>query len=589
MFENDLLVVKTPNIKSIAAGSTYTLGLKKDGTVKATKWNDGGRFNVSGWKNIVGLSAGNHHAVGLKSDGTAVATGRNYHGECDVEDWKEVQALAAGKYHTVCLKTDGTVEAIGNNSYGQCNVSDWKNIVAIDAGDFYTVGLQSDGTVVATGNNSYGQCDVSDWKDIVAVRTGSFHTIGLQSDGTVVATGNNEYGQCDVSDWKDMFDIAAGGWHTVGLKTDGTVEATGNNEYGQCNVSDWADIVFVDAGDYHTVGLKSDGTVVAKGMDKNGQCGVDDWEGIIVPEEESDEDDTNETDETENSDVDYASIESYLVNHANHFVGADMPFYGDGKNIYFSDGPYNPTGVYSFSKKTGSCIKVIDLPKAAQSEVNYVSFYEKGFGLKTINRNSSEYEKIQVYNYNGEKTASNANIYTAGYDGENVYFINYEDGMVECVAAEGKVWNSSFIFDSSITQYNGCSIGNIYTYQSHLFIELFYQNQWILITDIEGEYKKLADLGEKSIQYVDDNILYYISNNILYKLQIAKSEVHPEKVCEMEANCHIYFVCNSRIYYGKFIDSVDAEYNGDINVIYYKEINGNPVKLYESGYPIGGI
>ena len=222
---------------TIQCGTGYTVGLKSDGTVVATKW--------------IGVA---------KYEGATV----DYYGQCEVSDWKDIVAIAAGFGHTVGLKSDGTVVTTEYNTryikyyHGQCEVSDWKDIVAIAAGYSHTVGLKSDRTVVATEYTGDaecydGQCEVSDWKDIVAIAAGYEHTVGLKSDGTVIATGRNENGQCEVFDWEDIVAIAAGHEHTVGLKSDGTVVVTkwigvakyeGDpvEYYGQCEVSDWKDI-----------------------------------------------------------------------------------------------------------------------------------------------------------------------------------------------------------------------------------------------------------------------------------------------------------------------------------------------------------
>ena len=112
------------------------------------------------------IAAGGWHTAGLKSDGTVVATGYNDYGQCDVSGWRDIVAVSTGSLHTVGLKSDGTVVAMGYNDYGRCDVSGWRDIVAVSAGGRHTVGLKSDGTVVVTGDNEYGQCDVSGWTDI---------------------------------------------------------------------------------------------------------------------------------------------------------------------------------------------------------------------------------------------------------------------------------------------------------------------------------------------------------------------------------------------------------------------------------------
>ena len=267
---------------TISAGTGYTVGLKRDGTVVAVGDNRAGECNVSGWTDIVAVSAGDNFTVGLKSDGTVVAVGDNEDGECDVSSWTDIVAVSAGDYHTVGLKVDGTVVSVGRNKYGECNVSRWTDIVAISAGDDCTVGVKTDGTVVAVGAGNKIQ-GLDRWTDIVSVSAGNFHTVRLKSDGTVVAKGSDIDGECDVGGWMDIVAASAGVGYTVGLKRDGTVVAVGDNRDGDCNVSGWTDIVAVSTGFWHTVGLKRDGTVVAVGNNEYGQCDVGDWTGIKLP------------------------------------------------------------------------------------------------------------------------------------------------------------------------------------------------------------------------------------------------------------------------------------------------------------------
>jgi alpha-tubulin suppressor-like RCC1 family protein len=282
---------QAPELVMVAAGAGHTVGLRADGTVIATGWNDYGECDVGDWADITQVAVYASHTVGLRADGTVVAVGDN-DGQCDVGNWTDIIQVAAGTVHTLGVKSGGTVVAAGNNTRGQCDVGNWTGIIQIDTvgGAYtegspmwvrfaYTVGLKADGTVVAVGDNVYGQCNVTGWAGIVQVAAGTGHAVGLKADGTVVAVGDNQYGQCDVSDWTDITQVAAGGYHAVGLKADGTVIATGWNDIiGQCNVSGWTDIVQVAAGGEHTVGLKADGTVVAVGRDYEGQCDVGDWD-----------------------------------------------------------------------------------------------------------------------------------------------------------------------------------------------------------------------------------------------------------------------------------------------------------------------
>lgn len=261
----------------IAAGESFTLGLRSNGTVIAKGDNKQAQTNVKSWRNITQVAANSYQSVGLKEDGSVVAVAASLYGPLDVSGWKDIVQIAAGQLHTVGVKREGNVIADGYNAYGQTNVEAWENIIQVATGAHHTVGLKSDGSVIATGRNNYGQTDVEGWEDIIQVAASGEHTVGLKSDGSVVATGYNLSGQINVETWEDIIQVAAGNSHTVGLKSDGSVVATGYNGQGQTNVEAWNDIIQVVASGGHTVGLKSDGSVVAVGFNAGGQTDLNDW------------------------------------------------------------------------------------------------------------------------------------------------------------------------------------------------------------------------------------------------------------------------------------------------------------------------
>ena len=43
------------------------------------------------WTNIVAIFCGRNHKIGLKADGTLVASGFNDKGQCDVSDWEDIK------------------------------------------------------------------------------------------------------------------------------------------------------------------------------------------------------------------------------------------------------------------------------------------------------------------------------------------------------------------------------------------------------------------------------------------------------------------------------------------------------------------
>ena len=52
--------------------------------------DDSGQCDVAGWRGIVAVAAGSTYTLGLRADGTVVATGGDDHGQCDVAGWPTI-------------------------------------------------------------------------------------------------------------------------------------------------------------------------------------------------------------------------------------------------------------------------------------------------------------------------------------------------------------------------------------------------------------------------------------------------------------------------------------------------------------------
>ncbi len=192
------LVPGTSNTVAIAAGEKHSLALKSDGTILAWGSDEFGQLGdnapagttsvtpvpVQNATNIVAIAAGRSFSLALKSDGTLVAWGANFNGE-----------LGDGS------STDRTtpVAVVGTNS---------NNIVVIAAGLNHSVALRKDGTVLTWGSDEFGQLGdgaalddkttpviISGASNIVAIAAGGLHTLALKSDGIMQSWGKGEFGQ----------------------------------------------------------------------------------------------------------------------------------------------------------------------------------------------------------------------------------------------------------------------------------------------------------------------------------------------------------------------------------------------------------
>ncbi len=139
-------------------------------------------------RGIVDVAAGSAFSVALRRDGTVWTWGDNELGQLGNNTWttspvpvqvigdggdflKEIVRTSAGEFHTVALRKDGTVWAWGCNGYGQlgdgtqesqntaiqiapCTLS---GVIAVSAGGRHSMALRDDGTVWTWGQNFYGQ------------------------------------------------------------------------------------------------------------------------------------------------------------------------------------------------------------------------------------------------------------------------------------------------------------------------------------------------------------------------------------------------------------------------------------------------
>jgi alpha-tubulin suppressor-like RCC1 family protein len=254
------------NAVALAAGKSYTLALKTDGTVTAWSYYDNGAPYVpmtvpSGLRNVVAIATGSDRSLALKKDGTIVAwsnTGLVYSNL--PPGLTNLVAIAASHDRVLALKGDGTMVDWGGTMTTLPPVV--TDVIAIAAGWDHSLALKADRTVVAWGYNDYGQTNVPPGlNEVVAIAAGGYHSLALKSDGTVVAWGNNEYGQAAVpAGLNDAVAIAAGGYHSLALKSDGTVVAWGANYLGQIEVpagltQPLGGVVSVAAGYYHSLAL----------------------------------------------------------------------------------------------------------------------------------------------------------------------------------------------------------------------------------------------------------------------------------------------------------------------------------------------
>jgi len=352
--------------RTFAASSSHSLSIHADGTLWATGNNQYGQLGqpsstassttwvqVGTATNWVQVAAGFSYSLGLRADGSLWAWGSNQYGELGNPTNNGTSTptptptqvagtyiqLAAGASHSLALRADGSLWAWGLNYDGQLgsttntgtlNANPTPTQVAgtytqVAAGGSHSLGLRADGSLWAWGANFFGQLgNPTNSNTYTATPTptqvtgtytqvtaGSNHSLGLRADGSLWAWGLNYDGQLGSTTNTGTAtanptptqvagiytQVAAGTYHSLGLRADGSLWAWGQNQYGQLGTATNSGTATanptptqvagtyaqVAAGQYHSLGLRADGTLTAWGYNLRGQLGTPTNSGTQTP------------------------------------------------------------------------------------------------------------------------------------------------------------------------------------------------------------------------------------------------------------------------------------------------------------------
>jgi len=235
------------NIEDVAAGSSHSLALDKEG-------------NLLAWGNNINGQLGNNGAGELVSGrfGGKTLTLRQ-----PDKIMSEVKLIAASRNNSAVLKNDGSLWVWGENRYGQIGdgttINSGTPIKILDDVETYSLGMKhvmaikQDRSYWAWGSDVNGElgdgykslltAPVKVLDNIIQAASYDGHTLALGKNGDLYAFGANNSGQLGdgtlfntskaILVMKDVQQAAAGLNHSLSLKTDGTVWAWGRNSYGQ--------------------------------------------------------------------------------------------------------------------------------------------------------------------------------------------------------------------------------------------------------------------------------------------------------------------------------------------------------------------
>jgi alpha-tubulin suppressor-like RCC1 family protein len=211
-------VVGLDSVAAVQSGWSFSLALKRDGTVWAWGANGYGQLGlgvtgglwprptqIPGLTDVVKISTDDMHSLALKRDGTVWAWGGwNRHGELGNGTTSPPQAtvgfpnptqvvgltgvvdISAGQEHSVAVKADGSIWSWGDNAVGQLGINDlsvtaspvprqsadlpdpWDpspDAVRVEAGGNTTFAVRRDGTVLG-----FGQCRYNSYSGSMLLR-----------------------------------------------------------------------------------------------------------------------------------------------------------------------------------------------------------------------------------------------------------------------------------------------------------------------------------------------------------------------------------------------------------------------------------
>ncbi|MBN1816148.1 MAG: right-handed parallel beta-helix repeat-containing protein [Sedimentisphaerales bacterium] len=264
---------KTPNatlsqVTQIAAGGSFSIALKADGTLVGWGLNDYNQATPPTGNNYVAITSGRYSCVALKNDGSIVGWGASSNSQITPPEGNDYIAIAAGGGHFLALKADGRIVGWGIDNFGQATPPEGNDYVAISAGWFHSLALKNDGSIAAWGWDNHNQTLAPEGNDYVAIAAGGYHNLALKSDGSVVGWGYNVDGQASSPAGIDYIAIAAGSFHSLALRSDGSIAGWGD----QSNSPAGNDFVAIAAGDHHSLALRADSNIIGWGSNLYGQA-----------------------------------------------------------------------------------------------------------------------------------------------------------------------------------------------------------------------------------------------------------------------------------------------------------------------------
>ena len=181
------------NVVAVAAGTSFALALKSDGTVAA--WGSTTVTNVPPYvTNIVAISAGSTYGLGVRSDGTVAAWGTGMPTNVPVTV-SNIVLTSGSSSHALGLRTEGSLVEWGTSQSKASIPAGLTKVASIADGQGFSLVSRADGSVVAWGSLSLAAFanpnPPTPVTNAVSVAAGFGVALALKSDGRISAWGGS--------------------------------------------------------------------------------------------------------------------------------------------------------------------------------------------------------------------------------------------------------------------------------------------------------------------------------------------------------------------------------------------------------------
>ena len=277
------------NIKDIAIGPTFSIGVSNDGEVFI--W---GKTRISEVLNVRNLprdkqtnqlidmgkvekvAAGTDHVVVVNEDGDVFGWGSNRHMQLNLPEFNigVITDVVAGNQNTILLTEDGYSNFIGNSNNNDYNeFHEYQGQLAkVDVTGDAVVGLTFDGQVGYLGyqQNSYSRIP-ENMGNVVDIATTASTIAAVNDQGQVFVWGNlSRHGEGIVPETDSKIVALEGGrYHYTGITEDGGVVSWGADYYNQSTVPSKltnSNVENLYTGYYQNYAVTEDGEVVTWGL-----------------------------------------------------------------------------------------------------------------------------------------------------------------------------------------------------------------------------------------------------------------------------------------------------------------------------------